>query len=125
MFKHQKNNRYFNKTLASLLFLFLLSLSIVSMGCAKSETKESSENVTYSADIQPLFEKKCTTCHSSEGTFPSLPLNSYETVKEYVKPKDAENSDLYKSVNGGSMSSKVNKDDVRTIKNWIDQGAKE
>lgn len=84
-----------------------------------------STKLTYTTDIKPILDQRCTSCHSSTGRASKLPLTSYQEVKVQVKPGDATNSRLYQSLNGGSMTGKADTQETETIKKWIDHGAVE
>lgn len=58
--------------------LALLSLSILA-GCSGDERSGTDDDPTYARDIQPLFEVKCSGCHTGGGIGP-FPLETYEQV---------------------------------------------
>jgi hypothetical protein len=96
--------------------------------------------VSFSGQIQPIFNSQCTGCHGGSG---GLTLNngiSYSnlvnvgaqsscTSLKRVLPNDANNSVLYKKVSGTTCGSRMpqgaslNANEIALIKDWIDQGA--
>lgn len=87
--------------------------------------QESKTAFMYKTDIGPLLDLKCAVCHSASGKVASIPLDTYSNVMKNVAPGKPEESRLIKSIDGGGMSNKVNRDDVQKIKTWVSQGAKE
>ena len=101
-------------------------------------------DVTYVADIKPIFEKSCVKCHNAEKPKAKLALTSLAGVlkgsKEgpVVKPGNSAGSVLVKAVAhltedpDGYMPPPHNKarlgplksEEIGLIRAWIDQGAK-
>ena len=101
-------------------------------------------DVTYVADIKPIFEKSCVKCHNAEKPKAKLVLTSLAGVlkgsKEgpVVKPGNSAGSVLVKAVahltedSDGYMPPPRNKahlgplkpEEIGLIRAWIDQGAK-
>jgi hypothetical protein len=85
--------------------------------------------VSYSADIQPIFDNSCNSsgCHSTGGVSPDLtPANSYNDLmaKGMVNVSAPESSRLYtKSATGGSMNKYCQPGDPDLILKWIQDGA--
>ncbi len=91
----------------------------------------------FKRDIQPIFEKRCTGCHSATATMGSLNLETHEGLMRggnngpVVVPGKARESMLYLSVVGkapniGRMpfSNDVMPDEeAEAIREWIDEGA--
>jgi WD40 repeat protein len=131
----------------SLLTLSLLLLPAVAFAddkkpptgqAVKIITLDRKDPVTYEKDVEPIFVKKCFTCHSGKITKSKLDLGSYETLMKGgkrgkpVTPGNAANSQLYKSA--GKMAEPtmppeeegdpLTPEELALIKLWIDQGAK-
>ena len=104
-------------------------------GCGQSEAP-----VSFSADIAPILERHCLSCHQPgvEGYDESgLGLESYEALMRGTKygpiviPGDPFNSNLMILVEGRADPSilmpheqdKLFKNDVDTLRTWIEQGA--
>ena len=121
--------------------LATLSLALLS-GCERK--------VSFSADVQPVLAANCAGCHSgyAEGeTSTGLNVTDYASLMhgtrlgEVVVPGSAASSTLYLVVSGESApeiqmpphheeslaegrGAPLDKAEVRLIKDWIDQGAK-
>jgi len=83
--------------------------------------------VSYSAEIQPIWDAKCVGCHAPGKTAPDLtPANSYNKLFEggYVDTITPKSSIIYTCMNGGSMASFTNVQDANLVLVWIQQGAK-
>jgi hypothetical protein len=102
------------------------------------------EDPTYEADIGPLFEASCMTCHSADTAFGGFDLSGGldsmidqpSTVADlnYVTPEDPETSYLYLKMadrqlevggSGGVMpqGGAFSADTLTTVENWILDGA--
>lgn len=85
--------------------------------------------VSYSANIQPIFDRSCNNsgCHSTGGVAPDLtPANSYSDLmnKNLVNTATPESSKLYtKCAAGGSMNKFTQPGDPDIILKWIQEGA--
>ena len=85
--------------------------------------------VSYSADIQPIFDRSCNNagCHATGGTSPDLtPANSYADLfaENMIDLATPENSILYKKcASGGSMFKYTEPGDADVILKWIQDGA--
>jgi len=100
--------------------------------------------VSFSADIQHIFDQNCTTCHNSaqQATNGNLNLESGHAYQNLVNvaasgydikrvtPKDINNSLLYKKIDnsleyGANMplGGSLNDADIQLIKAWIEEGA--
>lgn len=125
----------------AIITLACLSLSIFLSGCDRK--------VSFSEDIQPVLVAKCVDCHSAsaEGEYASgVNLTDYPSLMEgtnlgrVVVPGSAVSSTLYLVVSGESApeiqmpphheeafaagrGAALTQDEVRLIKDWIDQGA--
>ena len=87
------------------------------------------EVVSYSVDIQPIFDRSCNSsgCHSTGGIAPDLsPANSYNDLmaKGMINTAAPESSRLYtKCASGGSMNKFCQPGDPEIILKWIQEGA--
>jgi mono/diheme cytochrome c family protein len=101
------------------------------------------KDVTYAADIQPLFEKSCVKCHGPEKPKARLRLDSLQGVLKggedgkVVKPGDSAGSMLIHNVahigdpddymppprNKAGIQS-LTPEQIGLLRAWIDQGAK-
>lgn len=89
--------------------------------------------VSFSKDIEPIFQASCVSCHGGERTSKGLDLKSYASVNTgsqngpVVIPGDAANSKLLVSIISGKMpkrGTKLTQDQILLIQNWINSGAK-
>ena len=112
----------------------LLSGAAMLMAC-------SAKSVSFSKDVQPILSKHCSECHAAgkPGFEASgLDTTSYASLMKggkfgpLVKPADAFTSALNMLVEGRAHPSirmphgkeKLPAADIETLKNWVNQGAK-
>ncbi|MCK4688804.1 MAG: hypothetical protein KAT41_00765 [Candidatus Marinimicrobia bacterium] len=104
--------------------------------CEPSEEYE----VSFSHDIQPIFNTKCMDCHGAGGSA-NLDLSSYSSIMSgenenspVLIPYQADQSLLYEKVSQQSPSigdrmpfgrDPLITSDIKLIGDWIDQGAKD
>jgi len=85
--------------------------------------------VSFSADIQPIFNRSCNNagCHATGATSPDLtPGNAFNDLfaTNQIDKATPENSLLYKKcAPGGSMDKFTESGDPEIILKWIQQGA--
>lgn len=101
---------------------------------------ESSLPVSFSNQIQPIFNSRCVSCHGSNGGLSLVAGTSYNHLVNVqaqsscislkrVLPYDAANSVLYSKVSGTSCGNRMplggilNAGDIALIQDWINQGA--
>ncbi len=128
------------------------ALAACVLGCQGSVNEPASptgETVSFSADIQPIFNANCTTCHRTGGLADMegirLRLTEDDSFDLLVDQPSSQQSDLTLVVPGASSASllflKVSSDsppvgstmplfgarlsstDLGLIRDWIDQGA--
>jgi len=90
-------------------------------------------DMSYTADILPILENSCLTCHSatSAGVLGGgNNLEGFDNLSNYIVPGDALNSTFYASVEWISGTSfmpvggeKLSSCDIAKIKSWINMGA--
>ena len=86
---------------------------------------EKPTDVSYSEDVQPIFDAKCVQCHKG-GLAPDLrPENSYNALINggYVDTQNPEESILMTTLYG-SHDSRATEAEKQTILAWIEEGAK-
>lgn len=84
------------------------------------------DTISFSQDIQPIFNAKCISCHSSVNPVltSSASYNSL-TSGNFVVANSVATSELYIVCKpGGSMSSYISSDQLLLISRWITAGAK-
>ena len=81
--------------------------------------------VSYSADVLPVIEFNCYTCHSTAANLGGITLEGYNSIKVY-----ADNGRLEGAINHESGFSWMPQDaamlddcDLALINGWINQGA--
>ena len=91
--------------------------------------------VDYSSEIQPIFNSRCTNCHSGSDAEEDLSLISYNNVMnggdsgDVVIPYDHANSLLWQYINSGFMppygsgSYPLTTNQINLIAQWINEGA--
>ena len=102
------------------------------MGCYYDEPAEIDPDkvVSYSADIQPIFNASCIACHPLLQSPPDLTLgNSYISIisNDLIIPNDLEGSVLYQRLLGNPTimpsSGSLPSSEINLVKIWIEQGA--
>ena len=114
----------------------ILVLSLQFLGCTRSE-------VSFSTDVQPIFEKYCVECHESDGEgamasgFSVRDYNSVmngtrlgisSTLYLVVAHKTAPEIQMpphHTQAWAEGRGSPLADDEIETIKTWIDQGAQD
>lgn len=82
--------------------------------------------VSFSADVQPIFDQKCVMCHSG-GQVPTLTAGwSYDELIDggYVDTDFPCSSVIYEKLTG-SHSDRIDEEEVLTILGWITEGAED
>ncbi len=99
---------------------------------APTATPGGSATVSYSQDVQPIFNQRCIMCHGGSA---GLWLDSYERVMAgsergpVVVPGEPEASELYRRITGVSQPSMplgqppLSQQEIETIRRWIAEGA--
>jgi hypothetical protein len=86
------------------------------------------DTLSYSLDIQPIWDVKCIDCHNDPSVRdPDLrPDFSYDALisGEYVDTVDAANSKLMKKLYG-SHNSRATEAEKQLVLKWINEGAKD
>ena len=116
--------------------LFMLGLLPLVMTACNSEP-----TVSYSQDVKPILDKNCIECHQAggPGTVASgLDMSAYEGLMKgtsfgpMIIAGDPEGSNLLVLIEGRADPSismphgqkSIPKQDIDTIRSWIEQGAK-
>jgi hypothetical protein len=118
-------------------YLLMLTVSLMATSCYYDEMPPEAEIpipdvVSYSKDIQPLWDQDCISCHSPGTTPPDLTAaNSYKaltTNNKYVIPGNAAGSVLHKSLVGEGAAlmpptQKWSDSKIELVDKWINDGA--
>jgi len=85
-----------------------------------------SSDLSYSADVQPIFTSKCVGCHGGAIAPDLTAANSYNslTTMGLINTANPPKSEIYIEMSTGSMSSYCTSSDAATVLAWIEQGAK-
>lgn len=123
-----------NMLTAGTLILICLALSVLA-GCMVEDA------VSYSRDVKPIIQNNCLSCHEQGGSGYEASGFSMETYDDLMKgtkfgpmiiPGDSEGSNMIVLMEGRADPSismphgdldPVRKNDIDTIRRWIDQGA--
>jgi mono/diheme cytochrome c family protein len=120
------------------LFLVMLSgllCAVLISACGSTATPASSGTsapVSYAVDVAPLFNQRCTQCHSGGQPSGGLDLSSYAGLMAggargaVITPGDAANSLLISLVSSGQMpksGAQLTQDQVTMLENWVNAGA--
>jgi len=118
-------------------YLMVLTVSLMATSCYYDEMPPEAvilipETVSYSKDIQPLWNQDCVSCHKTGATAPDLiTANSYSalvTNNKYVIPGNALGSKLHKSLMGDGAAimptaGKWSDSKIALVDKWINDGA--
>jgi hypothetical protein len=119
-------------------YITLLTASLIATSCYYDEMPPEPEIpipdvVSYSKDIQPLWDQDCVSCHKGPGTAPPdlSAANSYAALtknNKYVIPGNAVGSSLHKSLVGDGAAlmppaAKWSDSKIALVDKWINDGA--
>lgn len=117
------------RSIEKLTVVFLL---FSMLGCYYDEPEEIDPDkvVSYSTDIQPIFDASCISCHPLLQSPPDLTAgNSYSSIisNDLIVPNDLDASVLYQRLLGNPTimpsSGSLPSTEIELVKIWIEQGA--
>ncbi len=116
------------KKIFYLLFAAVLTCILLFDSCEKVvyPIPELPDTVSYSLDIQPIWDNKCIDCHNG-GRDPDLrPENSYVSLTDggFIDTNNAAESELMKKLYG-THDARATETDKQFILLWIEEGAKD
>ncbi|HZW83019.1 MAG TPA: tetratricopeptide repeat protein [Candidatus Deferrimicrobium sp.] len=76
----------------------------------------------YTKDVEPVIFQNCTSCHGPGGVMAKAPLHTWEYVKKYVTPKDA-NSPLLRELKSPIHPVQQKSEVISLIEDWVMSGA--
>lgn len=82
--------------------------------------------VSFSAEITPIFDAKCTSCHTTGNQMPDLtPENAYSSLNSsrYVNTSDPASSLIYTKASPTGSHVKYSEAEAALVLTWITQGA--
>lgn len=95
--------------------LTYLFSTVLLLSCNSSTYEEISDHtpapeiVTYAANVKPIVDENCISCHSQGGPAAFRPLTEYNQVREYIdiiiNRIEKQNGDPQKMPVGGTLSS--------------------
>ena len=112
----------------------LCTTLIIAVSCSKNSEDQLSPqtpggcdttNSTYSADVAPILQANCYSCHGNGANKGGVKLDAYSNVKD-----EAQDGALLGTISHASGyppmpegGAKLSDCDINTIKSWIDNGA--
>ncbi|WP_164100793.1 c-type cytochrome domain-containing protein [Candidatus Laterigemmans baculatus] len=114
----------------------LLGLALpLSVQCHAGEpaSEEGSAEVSFSKHIAPIFHQHCVACHNARNPQGRYNMTTFHAIRSMansgvaIEPGDAGNSLLLQLVEDGSMpydADPLSDEQISTIRQWIDQGAR-
>lgn len=141
-FATMKTSRILLATLAT----GLLAAMQPATGADEPAAPDTAKKVTYAADMKPIFDATCASCHSVKKARAGLQMDSLEGVLKgakkgkFVEPGKSADSRLVKIVESIAAAAKdpegktkslhkkgpkpLTPEQISLLKAWIDQGAK-
>ena len=115
-----------------LLMILTGSLLLILSGCTKYEIprpecpEDLPTGVSYSTDVQAIFDANCVMCHGGSQAPDLSPGWSYDELidGDYVDTEFPCSSSLYE-VFSGTHDGRASDEELLTILGWIDEGAKD
>ncbi len=118
-------------------YIIMIIVSLMATSCYYDEMPPEAvipipDVVSYSDDIQPLWDQDCVSCHKAGATAPDLSAaNSYLALtanNKYVIPGNATGSKLHKSLVGDGAAimptaGKWSDSKIALVDKWITDGA--
>jgi len=83
------------------------------------------EGISYSEQVQPIFNDKCVNCHSGNQKPDLRPEESYGYLMDngYVDTLNPESSKIYTKLQSGAHASRATEEEKLTILQWVTEGA--
>lgn len=79
--------------------------------------------ISYSADIQPIIQANCISCHTPGGQQESSPFNTYEEVKLYTTNREIADRVIGNGVALMPPSGAMSPCNQLKIEAWVNAGA--
>ena len=116
------------KKIFYLLFAAVLTGILLFDSCEKVvyPIPELPDTVSYSLNIQPIWDNKCVSCHAGSRDPDLRPENSYVSLTDggYIDTDNPEESDLMKKLYGTNDARATETEKQLTLL-WIKEGAKD
>lgn len=128
------------KIFKNIAFVFLITCSVGCLNNIEDVTGTVQSNVSFSADVQPIMQQHCVSCHNNNFANNNFNATSYESIlsgsgtvygNQIVVPNEPDQSGLVDIIEpnpesglqrmptGGSLSG----DEIQIIRAWIREGA--
>lgn len=117
-------------------FIFLTIAAFLVSGYFLLQTGQNSKNthtdITYTKDIQPIFQSRCASCHIGKAKSAGLNLGSYASLMAgsedgpVIIAGDAGQSYLVEKITAGEMPKrgpKLTPAQIQLITDWVNAGA--
>jgi hypothetical protein len=116
------------KRIVPIIFAGMLALIMLFSACEKVvyPPLELPESVSYSLDVQPIFDSKCVDCHGGSRNPDLRSGHSHEALVNggYVNTADPASSKIMQKLYG-SHNSRATDIQKQLILQWITEGAKD
>lgn len=129
-----RNKRYSRQK--ALMFLSLIALGLAYFGCSKKTFDDFgciTTDISYSLDIEPVFQANCLGCHNGPSASSSVDLSTHELLSAYadtvafagsalvciVEQTSPDCASAYMPPAGGP----INPCSIEKIKAWVAAGA--
>ncbi len=115
--------------------LFIPLMALLTLAACKNDSAEElhgegdpcdTDNVTFSANVEPLIQSNCVPCHNASNASGGIFLDQYAGVKEV-----ADNGKLMGALNYAAgftampPSEKLPDCDIAAVQAWVDAGAQD
>ena len=130
--KKSTNMKQKSKFTLTAISLLLAAFALLFTGCEYDYVEPDNApivtKVSFSSDIVPIFNSSCnfSGCHSAGAVPPDLtPGGAYESLfaNDMVDMENPTDSELYTTMNSGSMKKYSTPDKTKIVLAWITQGA--
>ena len=100
-------------------------LPLLAAGLLASCSAEAQKEISFGKAVQPVFNAKCLQCHfGGRAAFDMTRDDSYQDLRRFIKPGQAEISALYTKIKGGHPTlNPLSAAEIEMLKQWINQGA--
>ncbi len=128
MTKMKQKSRFTHIVLSLLMAVFVLLFTGCEYDYVEPDNAPIVTKVSFSGEVLPIFNNSCnfSGCHSAGAVSPDLtPGNAYESLfaNNMVDKENPAESELYNTINKGSMKKYSTPDKTKIILAWITQGA--
>ena len=106
--------------------IFIATVALLATGCTKAVIDETPTNpvnrtVTYNADVAPIINNWCTTCHGGAAPSAGIGLSTFSEVKFQT-----ESGNLVARINNASNpmppAGQLSSADIQLIEKWVSDG---